>query len=225
MGAAESSDGFTRWYSRILRTIVHIDVKDDQFILFHRAMQNIYRLAKSHDAVAGRDESDRVSRSTRPASSVIQDRLGRTISVRQSMVGKHAKAGHLPDDRSANVRLSLSHSGATSSRASPPYDVPFPTYQGVKRDPIPPTVAQNDHQPSAHIPPPPDDGIGDPASRAQLSTLDSSKPAFALKLRQAAWPHCGGILDRFRSGTLVPRFETKQGTNHGANKCGVNAKA
>ena len=41
-GAAESADGFTRWYSRLLRTVVRIDVSSDDFILFHRAMKTIF---------------------------------------------------------------------------------------------------------------------------------------------------------------------------------------
>ena len=137
-GVAESSEGFARWYSKILRAVVHIDAKGDHVILFHRAMQNIYRLAKSHDADSRRGESDRASRSTRPASSALQDRPERTISVRQSMASKRAKAGHLSDDGSPKVRLSLCHSGTTSSRAPSHCDVPFSTYRGVELDPIHP---------------------------------------------------------------------------------------
>ena len=47
-GAADSPYGFTRWYTRILRTVVHIDVRTNEFAIFHRAMQAIYRLAKAH---------------------------------------------------------------------------------------------------------------------------------------------------------------------------------
>ena len=38
-GEADSDEGYTRWYSRILRTVVYIDVRDDSFVLFHRAMK------------------------------------------------------------------------------------------------------------------------------------------------------------------------------------------
>ena len=41
-GSATSIEGFTRWYSRLLRTVVHIDTKDDSFRLFHRAMESIF---------------------------------------------------------------------------------------------------------------------------------------------------------------------------------------
>ena len=153
VGAAESSAGLARRYSRILRAVVHIDVQDGQFVLFHRATQNIYRLEQSRAAIACRGESDRASRATRPAPSVLQDRSQRTISVRQSVVRKDAKTGNLSDDSPPNLGLSLSRSGTTTSRASPHYDVPFPSYQGVELDPIPPIVARNDHHPIAYIPP------------------------------------------------------------------------
>ena len=55
-GAAESAEAFIRRRSRILRTVVRIDVKDDQFVLFHRAMRNIYRLSKSHAVGTDRGE-------------------------------------------------------------------------------------------------------------------------------------------------------------------------
>ena len=118
VSAAESVEGFTRWCSKILRTVAHIDAKDDQFILFRCAIQTIYRLAQSLAAGAVRGDSDSVSRSTRPASSVFHDRLKRAISIRQSYVRKHARAGNRPDASSPRVKLSLSQSSTPSSRAS-----------------------------------------------------------------------------------------------------------
>ena len=187
MGAADSVDGLTRRYSKILRTVAHIDLKDDQFILAHRAMQTIYRLGKCHTAGACRDDSDCASRSARPASSVFRDRLGRAISFRQSFVRKRAKAGDPSDVSSMKVELSLIQSSTPSSRGPPQFDGLVARYQGVDLDPFPPIVARSDHDPSAYIHPPPHDGIESHASSAQFPTLDSRKQAFDQKLRRADW--------------------------------------
>ena len=177
MGAADSVEGYTRWYSRLLRTVAHIDVKDDQVILFHRAMKTIYRLAKAHAAGAGRGDSDCVSRPTRPASSVHHDRLKRTIAIRRSYTSKHAKDGSRSSASSPNVKLSLSQSSTPASRASHQASSFAPSYQGVDLDPFPSIEARSDHDPSAYILPPSDDGSESPLSNTQLSTLDSRKQA------------------------------------------------
>ena len=119
VGEADSAEWYTRWYSRILRTVSHIDVKDDQFILFHRARRNIYRLAKSHSASAVRGDSDCASRCTWPASSVFHDRLKRAVPISKTFKPKHATAGTRPTTSSPRVKLSLSQSSTPSSRVSP----------------------------------------------------------------------------------------------------------
>ena len=187
MGAADSVEGYTRWYGRLLRAVVHIDVKVGQFILFHRATQTIYRSAKAHDAGAVRGDSDCVSRPTRPAPSVYRDRLKRTISISQSYTTKHAQASSRSSASSPKVQLSPSQSSTPSSRASPQASSFTPSYQGVHLDPFPSIAARNDHDHSAYVPPPPDDGSESPLSNAQLSTLDSRKQAFDPKIRQALW--------------------------------------
>ena len=208
VGAAEPFEAFTRRCAKIIRAVVHIDVEDVQFVLFHRAMQSIYRIAKSHSAVAGLSESDRVSRSTRPAFAVLHDRLKRTISVRQSLVSKHAAAGHLSGDSFPKIRISLSQASAPSSCVSFRYDVPLPTYKGVRMDPIPPLAARSGFHPAEFPHPPPDGGSESPASRAQLPTMDSSRPAFGVKLKQAAWllseefPNTSALLCGFRDAKL-----------------------
>ena len=95
----------------------------DDFILFHRAMKTIYRLAKSHAAVAVRDDTVCISRSTRPASSVHRDRSKRMISPRHSRIPKLARAGRRSSDSSQRVELSLSQSISPTSRASLRSDV------------------------------------------------------------------------------------------------------
>ena len=172
VGAADSVEWYTRWYGRLLRTVVHIDVKDDQFILFHRAMQTIYRLAKAHASGAVRGDSDCVSRPTRPAPSVYRDRLKRTISISQSYTTKHAQASSRSSASSPKVQLSPSQSSTPSSRASPQASSFTPSYQGVHLDPFPSIAARNDHDHSAYVPPPPDDGSESPFPNTQLPTLD-----------------------------------------------------
>ena len=81
-------EGFARWYTRLLRAVVRIDVKDSEFILFHRALQTVYRLAKTHSVGADPMTSDWLSRSTRSATSVFSDRLKRSIAIRQAVSRK-----------------------------------------------------------------------------------------------------------------------------------------
>ena len=54
-GASDSADGYTRWYSRILRTVVHIDVRSSEFALFRTVMLAIFRLSNAQfsDALLG----------------------------------------------------------------------------------------------------------------------------------------------------------------------------
>ena len=40
VGAAESTEGFTRWYTKLLRTVVHIDVSSEDFSLFSPCDEN-----------------------------------------------------------------------------------------------------------------------------------------------------------------------------------------
>ena len=61
--------------------------------------------------------------------------------------------------------------------------------------PFLPIEARVDHDPSAYIHPPSDDGGESPAPRAQLPTMDSSKPAFDQKLRQDVWLLAGEFPD------------------------------
>ena len=100
-------------------------------------------------------------------------------------MSKHAKEGHLSDDRFPKVRLSLSQARTPSSCASFRYDVPFPTYKGVTLGPIPPIAARSGSHPAEFFHPPPEGGGESPASRSQLPTMDSSTPAFGVKLKQA----------------------------------------
>ena len=102
------------------------------------------------------------------------------------MVGKHAKAGPLAGHSSPKVRLILSQSSTPSSCASFRYEVPFPTYKGVKLDPIPPIAVRSDSHPIVFIHQPPDGGNESPASRDQPSATDSGKPASDLELTQSA---------------------------------------
>ena len=167
MGAADSVEGYTRWYGRLLRAVVHIDVKVGQFILFHRATQTIYRSAKAHDAGAVRGDSDCVSRPTRHAASAYRDRLKRTIPIRQSYTTKHAKASSRSSASSQKVELSLIQSSAPSPRASPKASGFTPAYQGVHLGPFPSIEARNDRDHRAYVPPPPDDGSEAPLSNTQ----------------------------------------------------------
>ena len=65
-GSSTSLEDFARRYSRLLRTVVHIDTKDDSFRLFHRATQAIFRLSTSHaNTIPG---PERIDRPTRPSS-------------------------------------------------------------------------------------------------------------------------------------------------------------
>ena len=207
VGGADSVEWYARRYSRLLRTVVHIDVQDGPFILAHRSTQTIYRLAKSHSAGAVRGDSDCVSRSTRPASSVYRDRLERAISITQSYT-KHAKGGPRSEDRSARVKLSLIQSSTSSPRASPQASGFFPAYQGVKLDPRPSIEARSDRDPCAYVPPLSDDGSEPPVSHAHVSALDSSKQAYDLNLRQAAcllageFPDTPSLARRFRDSKL-----------------------
>ena len=155
VGVAESVDGFTRWYSTIPRIVAHSVVKDGQVVLFHRAMQDIYRRAEPRASCAGRGDSDCASRSTRPARSAFQDRSKRTISARQAYVYERAKSGCMSDVSSSKVILSLSQSSTPSSCASPHFSSLTPTYLGVELDPFASIMPRSDRERRDYTPPPP----------------------------------------------------------------------
>ena len=119
---------------------------------------------------------------------MFHERLKRTISARQSLANIRANSGTLSDVSSPKVKLSFSQSSTPSSLAAPHSVGLVPAYRGVVLDPFLPIEARGDHDPSAYIPPPPDDGGESPASRAQLSAMDSGKPDFGQRPRQASWP-------------------------------------
>ena len=91
MGPTDSVEGFAWRYSRILRTVVHIDTSDDSFILFRRVVKAVFRLSNPHANSPTRSEW--IDRSARPSSSVYNDRLKRSIAVREVSTSKSAKAG------------------------------------------------------------------------------------------------------------------------------------
>ena len=184
-GTADTTDGFARWYTRLLRTVVHIDVSGGDFILFHRAMKTIYRLSKEHSAVAVREPVVCISRPTRPTASVFRDRLKRAISIRQTFSPKLSKAGSRPTAISPKVKLSLSQSSTPSSRASRVSSSSPPAYGGFHLDPLPAIAARRD--PTTFIPPPPDDGSESPLSNTQHSTAMAGKQGYDPKLKQDLW--------------------------------------
>ena len=47
-GSEDTAGCFTRWYSKILRTVVHIDVRTNENTLFRSVMHAIYRLSNAH---------------------------------------------------------------------------------------------------------------------------------------------------------------------------------
>lgn len=155
-GTAESADGFARWYSRLLRTVSHIDVSVGDFILFYRAMKTIYRLPKEQSAVAVRGPTVCTNRPIRPAASIFHDRLKRTISIRQTFPPQT-----IEDWKSARRYLphretSMSLSTTPTPRASSGSSSSPPAYSGIRLEPIPTIVARRD--PTTCIPPLPDDG-------------------------------------------------------------------
>ena len=175
MGTADTVEGFTRWYARLLRTVVHIEVKDDSFILFHRALQTVYRLDRLHSAGAEPKVSDWLSRATRHATSVLSDRLKRSIATRQVAPSKR-RPGASSSGSSPRVKLNLSQSSVTSSGSS---------HQRVED-------AASQKSGGAQfsvkfVPPPSDDGSDSPASQTRLSVVGSNNRAFDQKLRQAVW--------------------------------------
>ena len=125
-----------------------------------------------------------ISRSKRPASPVFQDRLKRTIAVRQSYTAKRAKARSRSSASSMMVKLSLSQSTAPSSRGSPHVDGFPPCIPRCHSRLFPSIGARIDRDPSAFVPPSPDDGA---FPNTQTPTLDSRKHAFDHKLRLAVW--------------------------------------
>ena len=177
VGTADTADGFARWYTRLLRTVVHIDVIGDHFILFHRAMETTYRLSKDHSAVAVRGRTIYSARPTRPAASVFHDHLKRTISIRQTFTPKQSNAGNRPTASSQKVKLSLSQSSNSSPRASRGASSFPPVHGGLHLDPIPTTC----------IPPLSDDGSEPPLSITQHSVAESSKHGFDHKLKRESW--------------------------------------
>ena len=183
MGAADSVEGFTRWYTRLLRAVVHIDVKTDEFNLFHNAMQSVYRLAMAHSADSPRGVNDFGSRSARPASSMLHDRVKRSCAIRQICSNK------LPKRKSSGpprVELSLSQSSTVSSRSSfPSASQPsLVVSQGAQH------LSDTGSVESLGIrmaPPQSDDECEPLISNARVSTFDQSNRVFDSKLREAIW--------------------------------------
>ena len=95
---------------------MRIDTSGDSFVLFHRAMKSVYRPSKLHSEATVRGE--RLGRSTRPASSVLHDRLKRAMDVRSLTSGKFHKAGAKPRHNSPKVKMTLSQSSAVSTDSS-----------------------------------------------------------------------------------------------------------
>ena len=120
VGSADSADNFTRRYTRILRTVVHIDVRTNGFTLFHRAMQTVFLLARARSADANTGVAGIASRSTRRDSAIFPDRLKRSISIRLACANKFPKAATASKPGSPRVKLSLSQSSTISSRSSIP---------------------------------------------------------------------------------------------------------
>ena len=178
MGSGDSVEGFTRWYSRILRTVVHIDTSDDSFILFHRAMKAVYRLSKPHAETFAKGE--RIDRPARPASSVYHDRLKRSIAVREVSISKSSKAGASSKASSPRAKLTLSQP-STGSLGSSRRSLVRSSSQESKLD-----LTQLS-QLALDLPPPSDDGSLSPASRSQVTDPGGVNQGFDPKLREAVW--------------------------------------
>ena len=178
MGSADSVEGFTRWYSRILRAVVHIDASDDSFILFHRARKAVFRLSNSHANSSTRSEW--VDRPTRPASSVYSDRLKRPIAVREVSTSKSAKAGASSKASSPRVKLSLSQP-STGPLGSSQRNVTRSSSQESKLALTQPTRSEFE------LPPLSDDGSVSPVSRSQATAIEGAKQGFDSTLREAVW--------------------------------------
>ena len=179
-GTADTAEGFTRWYSRILRTVVHIDVRTSEFALYRSVTQSIYRLSKAHLADASRKGLDCVARATRPASTAFHDRLKRSSDVRHGYSGKQNKTSPMLGG-SPRIRVSLSQA-TSSSRTSQPSASTLATHD---RDTLQSQSAgELDITSGEALDPPSDEGS---ESVARCSTSVTGKPAFGQKPRQSIW--------------------------------------
>ena len=165
---------------------MHIDVRTNEFTLFHRAMQTVYRLSRAHSADANTGVADFASRTTRPASTISHDRLKRSISIRQACSNKLARAGAVSKSGPPRVKRSLSQSSSVSSRSSVPST--FPPSIGDGRSVRHPSDAGPIEPHVNSLTPPLSDGGGEsPISNTPVSTVEQGDRAFDSKLREAVW--------------------------------------
>ena len=183
MGSADSANGFTRWYKRLLRTVVHIDVETDEFTLFHHAMQSAYRLARAHSADATKGATDFASRPKRPASSVLHDRVKRACAVRQICSNKIPRR---KTPGSPSAKLSLSQSSTFSSVTSLP-SASQPSLVSLRCAQHPYDAGPIESRSIGLTPPLPDDERESPFSNTRVSTVGHGNSVFDSKLREAIW--------------------------------------
>ena len=178
MGSADSAEGFTRWYSRTLRTVVHIDASDDSFCPYHRAAKDVFSLSNSH--VSSPTRSEWVDRPNRPASSVYSDRLKRSIAVREVSTSKSAKAGASSKAKSPRAKLSLSQP-STGPLGSSQCNVARSSPQESRLVLTQTTRSQFD------LPPLSGGGSVSPFRDRRRLPSNGVKQGFGSKLREALW--------------------------------------
>ena len=190
-GSSDTSEGFTRWYSKILRTVVRIDVRSNEFTSFRSVAQTIYRLAKAHLADANLRGLDCVARATRPASSAFRDRLKRTIAARQVYTSKQKKTSTKSGTVPPRIRIGLSQITTTPSRTSQP-SARISSTHGVDAQPTPSTRGAIRN--SIEFLGAPSDKGGESAERCPAA--HPGKQVFDRKPRRSILPHRGGIPGR-----------------------------
>ena len=186
VGSADSAENFTRWYTRIRRTVVHIDVGTNEFALFHRAMQTVFRHAGAHSADANTGVDGIVSRSTRPASTIFPDRSKRSVAIRNQYSNKFLKAATASKPGPPMVMLSLSQSITISSRSSIP-STSQPSSVGDQSVRHPSDAWSFEPHDTGLAPPLSDGGSEPPISNTRVSTVEQGNRAFDNKLREAVW--------------------------------------
>ena len=183
------------WCSKLLRNAAHIEVERSEFALPHCPLQTKYDIAKPHSVGAWPKTSDRLSRSTRPASSVFGDRHKRPIDIGHVTSCKR-KADAPTRTSPQSIKLSLTQPSRTSADSTQQLAAVSPFVKaGAVQFPL------------LLAPLPSDDGVDYSASRSRHSVAGATARLFGPKLRRAVWLLAGSSRIR-RNFMRILRGET-----------------
>ena len=151
--SATDLTGFTRWYSRRLHSMLHIDTRPAAFETFHHQMGAVFGLPRSLVSQdAPRRLCDSAQRATRPSAVVHSERIGRVNTIRRShretSFSESSRVSRSPRSPRMTLTVQTSQSSGTGSERLSQYsNSPLaarststgfvPSFRGGHLDPFP----------------------------------------------------------------------------------------